>query len=257
MKTAWCRCGYFRGRQERRASRKIKRLAIEELVPPGLPISKTFVSLSPPPKGRLAPSAPEDFEMADLDDLNRNIMLGNLGKLAQLQQQREQLELLEKHERQRRGVCRCPHCGGGIPQEGVAVCMHCRRDLHWHKGFCGASIEQARQEQQRVSEGQQRVSEERQRVSALRRKAREWDASSEGRESFKKSWLAFFLLFFGFFATLAGFLFAVKGLFAFDETYPLLSPFRFAALAWFLGGARACRTGASLIPHIKPNPYQK
>ena len=59
--------------------------------------------------------------MADLDDLNRNIILGNLGNLAQLQTQREQLQRLEEQERQRRGVCPCPHCGGGVPQRDVAV----------------------------------------------------------------------------------------------------------------------------------------
>jgi hypothetical protein len=78
--------------------------------------------------------------MADLDDLNTNVVIGNLGRLAQLRQQRE---LQEKQERERKGVCPCPHCGGGVPQKGVAACMHCGRNLHWHNGYCGTSNEHA------------------------------------------------------------------------------------------------------------------
>ena len=68
--------------------------------------------------------------------------------LQRLQQQRKTSEirrLLEQEARQRRGVCPCPHCGGGIPQVGASVCMHCRRELYWQAGFCAATIEKARE----------------------------------------------------------------------------------------------------------------
>ncbi len=49
-------------------------------------------------------------------------------ELAALRQQREQ---------QSRGVCGCPHCGGGLPKIGVSVCMHCQRDLVWYRTVVG------------------------------------------------------------------------------------------------------------------------
>ena len=48
---------------------------------------------------------------------------------------KEQNKLAAEQARQRKGVCPCPHCGGGIPQVGVAVCTHCRRDLFWVAGL--------------------------------------------------------------------------------------------------------------------------
>jgi hypothetical protein len=206
-----------------------------------LPFSKTFVRLLLPPKGRLAPSAPEDFEMADLDDLNRNIMLGNLGKLAQLQQQREQLELLEKHERQRRGVCPCPHCGGGVPQRDVAVCMHCQRALYWHKGFCGVSIEQARHFAQVATDKADRDRGFQQWQNKLlddqKRQAIAWKESPEGKECQTKFRVGFILVFLGPIIFLVGLSFLGK------EDYPFISLWRLAALFWTLSGVFALRKG--------------
>lgn len=56
---------------------------------------------------------------------------------------KEQNKLAAEQTRQQRGVCPCPHCGGGVPQVGVAVCMHCRRELYWVAGLCGATQEDA------------------------------------------------------------------------------------------------------------------
>jgi hypothetical protein len=81
----------------------------------------------------------------DWDQINA---MGQIAGMRQREQQQREAaalrRLLEEQERQRKGVCPCPHCGGGVPQEGVKVCMHCRRELHWQAGHCGATIAEAR-----------------------------------------------------------------------------------------------------------------
>lgn len=55
----------------------------------------------------------------------------------------EQKALLREQERRARGVCPCPHCGGGIPAVGVSACMHCTRPLFWNNGFVAGTQEAA------------------------------------------------------------------------------------------------------------------
>jgi hypothetical protein len=96
----------------------------------------------------------------DWDQINAMGQVAGMRQRQQLsEQQKREAEalrsLLEEQERQRRGVCPCPHCGGGIPQKGVTVCMHCRHDLHWKDGHCGATSAEA----QRLAQEAQRLAQ--------------------------------------------------------------------------------------------------
>jgi hypothetical protein len=81
-----------------------------------------------------------------LDAFGDVVASGQRRRLAE--QQRKESEalrtLLEKQARERKGVCPCPHCGGGIPQIGVKICMHCRHELHWANNCCGVTPEEAK-----------------------------------------------------------------------------------------------------------------
>jgi hypothetical protein len=94
--------------------------------------------------------------------------------------------LLEEEARRRKGVCPCPHCGGGIPTVGVSVCMHCRRELHWANDFCAATKEQA---QQRSKVAAARAIEQKRAIEAEERRQAEaaaYCATPEGQEKLEK-----------------------------------------------------------------------
>lgn len=93
---------------------------------------------------------------------------------------KEQNKLAAEQARQRKGVCPCPHCGGGVPQVGVAVCMHCRRDLFWVAGSCGATQEDATQLANKARLAEQA------RARDQAESARRWEADAPRREEAKK-----------------------------------------------------------------------
>lgn len=93
---------------------------------------------------------------------------------------KEQNRLAAEQARQRKGVCPCPHCGGGVPQVGVAVCMHCRRELHWVAGSCGATQEDATKLANKA-----RLTEQA-RVRKQAESDRRWEADAPRREEAKK-----------------------------------------------------------------------
>lgn len=104
---------------------------------------------------------------------------------------KEQNKLAAEQTRQQKGVCPCPHCGGGVPQVGVAVCMHCRRELYWVAGLCGATQEDATTLANRARLAEQ--SRVREKVESARRweaekaeSARRWEANAPRREERKK-----------------------------------------------------------------------
>jgi hypothetical protein len=93
-------------------------------------------------RGRLSVDNPlfdgQGIEFHHLQRLDQRKQSQEIQKLL-----KEQNKLAAEQSRQQKGVCPCPHCGGGVPQVGVAVCMHCRRDLYWNAGLCGATQEDA------------------------------------------------------------------------------------------------------------------
>jgi len=100
---------------------------------------------------------------------------------------KEQNKLVAEQTRQQKGVCPCPHCGGGVPQVGVAVCMYCRRELYWVAGLCGATQEQATKLANNAQLAEQ--SRARTKADAARRweeTCRRWDADAPRREKEKK-----------------------------------------------------------------------
>lgn len=69
--------------------------------------------------------------------------LSDMVASSQRHQANQQLRnLAAQLERQRRGVAPCPHCGGGLPQIGVGVCMHCREKLAWYQTLVGKGGEE-------------------------------------------------------------------------------------------------------------------
>ena len=100
---------------------------------------------------------------------------------------KEQNKLAAEQTRQQKGVCPCPHCGGGVPQVGVAVCMHCRRDLYWVAGLCGATQEDATKlaNKARLAE-QARARTKADAAQRWEETCRRWDADAPRREQEKK-----------------------------------------------------------------------
>lgn len=93
---------------------------------------------------------------------------------------KKQNKLAAEQARQQKGVCPCPHCGGGVPQVGVAVCMHCRRDLFWVAGLCGATQEDATRLANKARLAEQAGAREK------AESARRWEADAPRREEAKK-----------------------------------------------------------------------
>ena len=95
------------------------------------------------------------------------------------QANRELAALRQQREQQSRGVCACPHCGGGLPKIGVSVCMHCQRDLVWYKTVVGKPGQkslckktyddiQERASASKASEAKRRVNEAKKSVKNLK-----------------------------------------------------------------------------------------
>lgn len=175
----------------------------------------------------------------------------HLQRLDQQKQAAATRRLLEEQERQRRGVCPCPHCGGGIPKVGVSVCMHCRRELHWNGASCGATKAQA--QQIATAAAQQVASEKRLRASKdIRKKqAADWEFSAEGRKNRLNAMGGCLGVLLGVGAVVIGAALAV------DAVIDPIGSWSFAMLMCGVTGAGVLlvRIAWSLIRSFKQNPF--
>jgi hypothetical protein len=143
-----------------------------------------------------------DGEGLDLDHLQRM----NLQRQAAATRQ-----LLEEQERQRKGVCPCPHCGGGIPKVGVSACMHCGRDLHWLGRCCGKSMAHAQQLARAAAEQAALQQKLLQKEKSRKEKAEQWANSPAGKREFRKNTAGCVIMLVGVWCLAVGFLSFASG----------------------------------------------